>query len=397
MCVVCATVAGTVLVASQITPIQVLSDFTSSQKTLTSFTGSSSALSAKQRSEIKVLVDGSPEADAVVCTGLTLKGASRSVITTARNRAKASCDYAKRLNPFLETTVVTRTASSRTNAGRVTVQVRTPVSSPIAAPAPTPVRTPFSVPFPEVFSRSELVKAALKNVETYVLATSSSKSFEIVLDQEAAYAAKLFKSYVERIYAALPFSASYPKTIAVISNDADFALKAIENFGIKRKYGPCRMCAGVGWSVSPPQLGHTIPHEIFHTWQMSAYGRTDDNNPDPNNPLNPPVWFQEGGATFVGEVFQHMFSSKQYGYVYGVLWERLDKYNAWEFDRNGSYWIGMHATEYIVASVGFERYLQIYRNVGQGQTFPDAFENAVGISLNNFYDKFHLVQSNIKN
>ena len=134
MCVVCVTVAGTVVVASQITPIQVLSDFTSSQKTLTSFAGSSSALSAKQRSEIKVLVDGSPEADAVVCTGLTLKGASRSVITTARNRAKASCDYAKRLNPFLETTVVTRTTSSRTNAGRVTVQVRSPkeqTSSPL--------------------------------------------------------------------------------------------------------------------------------------------------------------------------------------------------------------------------------------------------------------------------
>lgn len=337
MCVVCATVAGTVLVASQIVPVELLPDFNNSQKTLTSFSSSSSILSSKEKNEVK---------------------------------------------------------APKKKPRKPTVRVKTPKPKIVVVPE---VRTPFTTPFPEVFSRSELVKAALKNVETYVLATSSSKSFEIVLDQEAAYAANLFKFYVERIYAALPFSASYPRTIAVISNDADFASKAIEGFGIKRKYGPCRMCAGVGWSVSPPQLGHTIPHEIFHTWQMSAYGRTDDNNPDPNNPLNPPVWFQEGGATFVGEVFQHMFSSKQYGYVYGVFWERLDKYNAWEFDRNGSYWIGMHATEYIVASVGFERYLQIYRNVGQGQTFPDAFENAVGISLNDFYDKFYLVQSNIKN
>lgn len=134
MCLTCVTVTGVIAVASQIAPIEVLSDFTSSQKTLTSFTGSSSALSSKQRSEIKVLVDGSPEADAVVCTGLTLKGASRSVITTARTRAKASCDYAKRLNPFLETTVVTRTTSSRTNAGRVTVQVRTPKQQPASPP-----------------------------------------------------------------------------------------------------------------------------------------------------------------------------------------------------------------------------------------------------------------------
>ena len=141
MCLVCVTVAGTVVVASQITPIQVLSDFTSSQKTLTSFTGSTSALSAKHRSEIKVLVDGSPEADAVVCTGLTLKGASRSVITTARNRAKASCDYAKRLEPALRSTVLTRTTSVRSNAGKVSISLRTPSETtvpdvPSATPAP---------------------------------------------------------------------------------------------------------------------------------------------------------------------------------------------------------------------------------------------------------------------
>ena len=145
MCVVCVTVAGTVVVASQITPIQVLSDFTSSQKTLTSFTGSSSALSSKQRSEIKVLVDGSPEADAVVCTGLTLKGASRSVITTARTRAKASCDYAKRLNPFLNTTTLTRTTQINTSGGRVAIEIRTPISktSVATSPAPSPKGSDF--------------------------------------------------------------------------------------------------------------------------------------------------------------------------------------------------------------------------------------------------------------
>jgi M6 family metalloprotease-like protein len=131
MCVVCVTVAGTVVVASQIAPTQLLSDFTSSQKTLTSFAGSSSTLSSKQRSEIKVLVDGSPDADAVVCTGLTLKGASRSVITTARSRAKASCDYAKRLRPALSSTVLTRTTSVRTNAGKVSISVRTPKETPV--------------------------------------------------------------------------------------------------------------------------------------------------------------------------------------------------------------------------------------------------------------------------
>jgi hypothetical protein len=46
MCVVCVTVAGTLIAASQLTPVQVLSDFTTSQKTLTSFSGTSAALSS---------------------------------------------------------------------------------------------------------------------------------------------------------------------------------------------------------------------------------------------------------------------------------------------------------------------------------------------------------------
>lgn len=154
MCVVCFTVAGTVVVASQIAPIQVLSDFTSSQRTLTSFSGSSSALSTKQKSEIKALVIKSPDSNAVVCTGLALKGSSKTALNTARSRAKAACDYAKRVKPSLKTSVLTRTTAVRTNAGKVTVQVRTPkpeVTIPetpmVSQPAPLPnVNDVYSAP-----------------------------------------------------------------------------------------------------------------------------------------------------------------------------------------------------------------------------------------------------------
>ncbi len=55
MCVVCVTVAGTVLAASQLAPVQLYSDFTSSNKTLTSFSASTTKLTTKQRSELKSL------------------------------------------------------------------------------------------------------------------------------------------------------------------------------------------------------------------------------------------------------------------------------------------------------------------------------------------------------
>jgi hypothetical protein len=405
MCVVCVTVAGTVVVASQITPIQVLSDFTASQKTLTSFTGSSSALSSQQKSEIKVLVEENIDAESATCTGIRLSGASSAVATTTRNRAKAACDYAKRLNPYLSTSVVLKTTTAKSFAGRVLVAVRTPVPAPVAAPAPIVVRTPFTTPFPEVFSRSELVKAALDNFSAYVAANSSSKSFELVIDKPHQANATALKAVADRSYAALPFPVGYQKTITVISDDRDFTDKTISEFGFSRSdVNKCINCAGEGWASAAPGSApwSIIPHEIFHVWQKSAYLRKGNNNPDPNRSENPPVWFDEGGAEFFGWSLDSLYTKNNRdsyprisGYESG--WQPLTRYNTRDFDANGPYMVGRAATEYIVASVGFEKYLQIYRNVGQGQSFPDAFASAVGISLASFYEKFDRLQANFRN
>jgi hypothetical protein len=137
MCVVCVTVAGTVVVASQITPIEVLSDFTSTQRTLSSFS-STTTLPNKQRVEVRALLDKSPDANAVVCAGLTLRGATRSVIAAASNRARAACNFAKTLRPNLVVTIANKTTSIRSNAGRVNLEVRTPRQQESAPGSTTP-------------------------------------------------------------------------------------------------------------------------------------------------------------------------------------------------------------------------------------------------------------------
>ena len=48
------------------------------------------------------------------------------------------------------------------------------------------------------------------------------------------------------------------------------------------------------------------------------------------------------------------------------------------------YGIGCVATEYIVASIGVEKYLDIYRNLGLGTNFENSFRNATGINLADF-------------
>jgi hypothetical protein len=403
MCVVCVTVAGTVLAASQLAPVELLNDFTSSNRTLSSFSSGSSSLSVKLRNEVKSFVAKNPDAQSATCTGLVLKGASKSTVSLAKKRATAACSYVKTLEPGVSTKVATKTTSVRSYAGRVMVTLRTPVEEVISVPIAKPVvrANPFETPFPEVFSRSEMVSAALDNLEKYISANASSKSFELVIHPDHQASADSIRYVFGRAYDALPFPVGYQKTIAVVSNDRAFTDKAVSDFGFSRHdVNGCLNCAGEGWSNT--EFGNAWqwvgPHEVFHVWQRSAYQRKGNNNPDPNRDENAPVWMDEGGAEWFGyAMYSLQFSRSRYpglnGYERG--WLPLTSYRSRDVDPMGPYTIGRAATEYIVASVGVDRYFQIYRNVGLGQSFPDAFASATGISLASFYEKFDRLQSNI--
>jgi hypothetical protein len=65
----------------------------------------------------------------------------------------------------------------------------------------------------------------------------------------------------------------------------------------------------------------------------------------------------------------------------------LIKYSDFSSD---PYTIGQLATEYLVASAGFESLINIFKLSKTEKTFPSAFKKAVGISLDEFYLKFEL-------
>jgi hypothetical protein len=52
------------------------------------------------------------------------------------------------------------------------------------------------------------------------------------------------------------------------------------------------------------------------------------------------------------------------------------------------YGIGQAATEYIIASVGFESLLNIFKYTNSEGNFSDGFKKATGIELDDFYSKF---------
>lgn len=138
MCVVCVTVAGTLIAASQFTPVEVLSTPPVFQKTLTSFSASSTTLSSRQKSEIESLVEQHPEAEKFICTGIRFESAPVSQNLVVRKRAKAACDYAKQLNPRLSTWFQNKPTKARGYAGKVLLTLKGVSASSPASESPMP-------------------------------------------------------------------------------------------------------------------------------------------------------------------------------------------------------------------------------------------------------------------
>lgn len=252
----------------------------------------------------------------------------------------------------------------------------------------------FQKPFPDNFTRKQLVNRILLDFEEYERINAIPKQFKFVIDSKSEVKPVEVEKFLERIYAVLPFPKDYPETIIVVSQDRVLTEREISNFGLSRvdsnqaAGAPCLNCAGERWASSENGLAAVTPHEIFHIWQKAAYKRKGNNNPDPSRPSNPPIWFDEGGAEFFGYLLNY---SRTGIYTDPGMYRKfisLRDYRTRDIDPGLPYLLGRLASEYIVASVGFERFLQIYWKVGEGMDFPTAFEKAVGISLEDFYEKF---------
>jgi hypothetical protein len=59
------------------------------------------------------------------------------------------------------------------------------------------------------------------------------------------------------------------------------------------------------------------------------------------------------------------------------------------------YHIGRVATEYIVASIGFQKMLDIWVDVATTRNFETSFEKVTGISKEAFYAKFDQVRTKV--
>ena len=90
-------------------------------RTLTAFSRTATALTPKQKAEIRATVSMGAANPKFICTGIRLEGQPQALNTLVRKRAKAACDYAKSLNPKLSTFFQTKTTKAASFNGKVLV------------------------------------------------------------------------------------------------------------------------------------------------------------------------------------------------------------------------------------------------------------------------------------
>ena len=122
---VIALVSSLLLVVTFATPAQSAgAKYSVYQKTLATFSSSATTLTSQQKAQVKATVEANPTAEKFICTGIRYYDQPMSVNITVRKRAKAACEYAKQLNPFLSTWFQNKPTQARSYAGKVLLTVK---------------------------------------------------------------------------------------------------------------------------------------------------------------------------------------------------------------------------------------------------------------------------------
>jgi hypothetical protein len=123
-----------------------------------------------------------------------------------------------------------------------------------------------------------------------------------------------------------------------------------------------------------------------------------------------PVWFIEGSADFVGFAVGALSQNATYWegrermFSYAPREESIDKNAIADYEirtccGNSTptypYGVGRVATEYIVASIGFQKMLDIWADFATTRNFETSFEKVTGISKEAFYTKFDQVRTKV--
>jgi len=159
--------------------------------------------------------------------------------------------------------------------------------------------------------------------------------------------------------------------------------------------------------------GALLAHEFFHLVQANlsntiTTARIKGGDDATKNAF--PDWFNEGAADFVGYSVAALSQNASYWdgrsrmLSYAPPEESINKNALADYEisiccGNNTptypYNVGQVATEYIVASIGFQKMLDIWIDYAKTKNFEKSFESVAGISKEVFYEKFDQVRTKV--
>ena len=165
------------------------------------------------------------------------------------------------------------------------------------------------------------------------------------------------------------------------------------------------------WNIPNQGILQSGAHEFFHLVQDVLLRNSIGLNTG-TLANNIPAWFYEGSATFIGTAYADESGLAKWNDLradeIGAYFngrgknEPLESFSVNLVDRpqpegqsHRPYGIGMLATEFIVASIGMENFLDIFRVLSTGKSFGEAFATSTGLGLEDFYFKFDSMRSQI--
>ena len=257
--------------------------------------------------------------------------------------------------------------------------------------------------------RRTLSGVALRNMAEFVdRETHTGHTAQFTLFIEPSIPANR-RSYFEEIveYAILPLAGYLPEhTYVVLGTTSDFLVKTVEENGLTmplsdgepclKSYGGCSwgdtMWVGGGTRASSydgSQSGYPlyVVHQLAHLWQDHLFPDLGGQIPPRDRENFQAVWFIEGTAEFYSRAILDLVGFFDYT---PLNLYALDLRGVEEWGGGGDpYPQGLFALELLVASVGFDAVLDIYRHLADGVVFEEAFFLATSISLEDFYDVAH--------
>ena len=294
------------------------------------------------------------------------------------------------------------------------------VVTPKVEPVVTPKVEPF-VAWSTKFEINSLIKSAIDSTNSYVGVVRPDNSYEIAIQNSVRESDRNWITgmldYTNGFFSKI----EREKLKIFVGNTHEWSKETVKNagvwFGDPGSTYPCSSgtqdagCAEyknlVLWIFMNPSqtwdVGRrSIPaHEVFHTIQFSLLGYNIQRI-GPDQPQRVPRWLMEGSANYFGYymVKKLGFDSYENGrndqVRFNSEYRNIKPLSTYDNFESNPYGIGQAATEYIIASVGFESLLNIFKFTGTEGTFPAGFKKATGIELTEFYSKFEEARSSMQ-